>query len=92
MEATAVHTRAFHLMWSPPPLEDQNGLIFIYLINISVLESGDHFQLVSNTTSLVIEDLHPYYTYSCIVAAFTVAMGPFTEVYTIQLPQDGMFK
>ena len=78
-------------MWSPPPLEEQNGIISIYLINISVFESGDHFQLASNTTSLVIEGLHPHYTYTCIVAAFTVAMGPFTEVYTIQLPEDGMF-
>ena len=91
MEAVSVNSRALSLTWSPPPPEDQNGIIRNYLVNISVVESGEHFhQLTSNATVLVIDELHPYYTYSCIVAALTVGTGPFTEVTTVQLPEDGM--
>ena len=91
MESNLVNSRALSLTWSPPPPEDQNGIIRNYLVNISVVESGEHFyQLTSNATVLVVDELHPYYTYSCIVAALTVGTGPFTEVTTVQLPEDGM--
>ena len=92
MEAVSVNSRALSLTWSPPPPEDQNGIIRNYLVNISVVESGEHFhQLTSNTTVLVVDELQPYYTYSCIVAALTVGTGPFTEASVVQLPEDGMF-
>ena len=92
MESNSVNSRALILTWSPPPPEDRNGIIRKYLINISAVESGEHFyQLTSNTTAVVVDGLHPYYTYSCIVAALTVGTGPFTEVSTVQLPEDGMF-
>ena len=92
MEASFVNSRALSLTWSPPPPEDQNGIIRNYLVNISVVESGEHFyQLTSNATVLVVDELHPYYTYGCIVAALTVGTGPFTEASIEQLPEDGTF-
>ena len=92
MEASSVNSRALSLTWSAPPPEDQNGIIKNYLVNICVVESGEYFhQLTSNATVLVVDGLHPYYTYSCIVAVLTVGTGPFTGASVVQLPEDGMF-
>ena len=32
--------------------------------------------------------LHPFYTYSLIIAAYTVELGPFSNGHSIQLPPD----
>ena len=35
--------------------------------------------------------LHPYYTYSITVAASTrIGIGPYTVMYFIRMPEDGM--
>ena len=39
---------------------------------------------------VIVDDLHPYYRYRCIVAAETVGLGPFSIAVTTQLPEDGM--
>ena len=47
-------------------------------------DTGRLFQLSSSTLQKVIVSLHPYYTYECIVAAFTVGLGPSSQSVTIQ--------
>ena len=91
IEVAAVDSETLLLAWSPLAQENQNGIIRGYVINISVIESGQQLQFTSNTTSLVIDDLHPHYTYNCIVAAITIGIGPFSEISRVQLPQDGTF-
>ena len=76
------------LSWTPPPYENQNGLIREYRINITEIETGRVFPFLSTVTSLSVSDLHPAYTYRCAVAAYTVGIGPST-VMSIQLPEDG---
>ena len=41
--------------------------------------------------SFVFNNLHPFYTYYCAVAAVTVSVGPFSNVTTVQTAQDGKF-
>lgn len=47
------------------------------------------FQKTSFGTSLTVSSLHPFFTYSFSVAAYTVDLGPFTEPAVLQMPQDG---
>lgn len=83
-------SRTLLLTWEPPPPEDQNGIILEYRINVTVSETGSRFQLTSDVASLRVSDLHPYYTYLCIITAVTiVGPGPFSQVFTVQMPQDG---
>ena len=65
-----------------------NGVNGSYHINSS--EAGSSFQLTSETTTLYISNLHPFYTYSLTVAAVTIGPGPYAQVPTVQMPEDGM--
>lgn len=62
------------------------------MIGISVQETTDHSQYstAGNSSFLTIEGLHPDYTYTYMVAAATgVGIGPFSEFYSIRMPEDG---
>ena len=74
--------------WSPPEADLQNGIIRHYTVKLEETETGIVTDYTSEEMSLSIEGLHPYYTYTCAVAAVTVASGP-TVMLTFQLPQDG---
>ena len=65
-------------------------MIRSYIINISVAETGSGFQQTSETTALYISNLHPFYTYNLTVAAVTIGQGPYGQVLTVQMPEDGM--
>ena len=39
----------------------------------------------------MLSDLHPFYTYSFLIAAVTIGPGPVGETFTIEMPQSGMF-
>ena len=38
---------------------------------------------------MVIENLHPLYTYRFSIAAQTVAVGPFSDPIVLQMPEAG---
>lgn len=57
---------------------------------MSAVETGEEFQLTSNTTSVNVTTLRPYTTYHCIIAASTsVGIGPFSTLVTLLTPEDG---
>ena len=77
------------LYWSPPPIEGQNGVILMYRINISEVESGRSFQYTTDISALYVSALHPYYTYDWAVSASTIiGYGPYTEVSTVVTLED----
>ena len=84
-----MNSRAISLSWSPPPASGTNGVIREYRINVTEVETQRVFTLTSTTTSIAIQSLHPYYTYSCVVSAYTVGYGPYTTVFNITTPEDG---
>ena len=80
----AINHMTIQLMWEPPPLYLQNGLITQYIINITERETGYTFQYTTSSMQIQISDLHPDYVYECRVSAVTIAEGPFTEVFAIR--------
>lgn len=56
-------------------------MIIRYVINVTVVGSGQTFLLNSTTTALNLITLEPYTTYICVIAAVTTAgIGPSTRV------------
>ena len=76
------------LTWDAPPYESQNGIISQYVIRILENDTGITTLFYSNTTTMTVNDLHPYYVYKCSVAAETIDIGPYTAVLTLQLDED----
>ena len=77
-------------MWDELPSEDENGIIRYYLVNVTETNTGYHYQTTSTTSDITLSNLHPYYTYSVTVAAYTIEEGPFSTPVTFTTLQDGM--
>ena len=77
------------LSWQPPSLENQNGIIIHYRVNITEMETGRLLLFTAVNTSLSVSGLHPFYTYNCTVAAVTVGLGPYSASVVVQTPEDG---
>lgn len=78
------------LNWNPPLPVHQNGNITAYIINASVVGSGETLQFFSDSTLLELDTLAPYTTYSFVIAASTsVGMGPFSTEVVIQTQEEG---
>ena len=75
LRAIDVTSTSIHLSWNPPQPDRQNGVIRHY--SVIIFAEGSYFKTekVSGTT-LLLQDLHPFYSYHFTVCAVTVALGP----------------
>jgi len=89
VEVTAIDSRTVFISWAPPPLEQRNGNIRKYWVNISEREMGKALYLVCAAVFVTAPSLHQFYTYNCTVAAFTVGEGPHSVEVTVRMPEDG---
>ena len=90
VEATA--PRTLYFSWEPPLLEQQNGVIIGYVVNIISDDIGMMFQIYSdsNATNISATLFTPYTVYRCAVAATTVpGTGPYSDEVLILTPEDG---
>ena len=88
--STSVTSTSFVLNWAPPAYELQNGVIVLYDIHVTEVETLLEANFTSSTTSLTLQSLHPAYTYQCIVAANTVVgQGPFSTAFSVTVNEDG---
>ena len=87
---SATSSSSIGISWSPPPAGDRNGVITQYRINITEVITGRVITLTSTTTSITARGLHPYYMYECVISAFTIGVGPYSQVIRITTPEDGM--
>lgn len=85
LDGFAIDHTSISLSWNPPPVHLQNGIITEYRINITERETGLVFQYTTTSTSIVIPSLHPDYIYDCIVAAFTVDLGPYSASFGVRV-------
>ena len=92
IEATT--SRTLYFTWEPPLLEQQNGVILGYTVNIVSNDNSTRFQLYSDdhATNLSATIFKPYTVYRCVVAAFTTpGTGPYSDEAVILTPEDGNF-
>ena len=84
-----VNSRTLKLTWNPPVEELQNGLIQQYVISIMTVETErvDSRTIDTSVHRLVVNNLHPFYTYNCSILAATVGNGPSAMAVT-RLPED----
>ena len=75
------------LTWDAPPYEMQNGHIRHYNVKITTVETGQVLEVTSNYTNVTVNGLLPFYNYTCIVSAETVADGPSSDEITFVLPE-----
>ncbi len=80
------------LDWSSPALEDVNGIIREYRINVTEVETGVLTQHTTDPsmTEIVVGPLHPFYVYHCTILAYTVEGGPSTTVISLRTAEDGI--
>ena len=73
-------------------LDQQNGDITQYGINITDVESGivSQYNTSGPITSHIVFELLSYNVYQYTVTAFTViGHGPYSPVYTVRMPSAG---
>ena len=87
----AVNSTTIQVTWAPPAPENQNGIITLYNINVTVSETKGDFVLNTSRTSLNVTGLHPHYTYIFAVTAVTIRPGPYSEPQAITTPEDCKF-
>ena len=80
---------SFLLSWDPPPVEDINGVIRNYMITVTEVETGRTFYVTTNITLLELNELHPFYMYTSIVAAQTIVLGPYSSSISVRLAEEG---
>ena len=67
----------------------QNGIIREYTVIINdVNTKSSQTVSVINKTNIIISDLKSFHTYSVLVSASTVGLGPFAEPVIIQMPES----
>ena len=86
---TAVNSTALQLSWNPPLASQQNGVIRSYDIQIVEIETLLQSLFTSNSTSFIVPQLHPYYSYDVAVSAVTVGAGPFSGSERVTTLEDG---
>lgn len=79
------------LSWSPPNPIHVNGIIDHYRIRVREVYTRREINLVAREDSIHVGPLHPYYVYTCQIAAFTIGLGPFSSPFSIQAGESGKF-
>lgn len=84
---------AIFISWAAPLMEEQNGIIQLYQIVLYELNTLHTFsyERTAQHNELLITSLHPFYNYSCTVAAQTVKLGPYSPIITVTTEEDGMY-
>ena len=86
----ALNPMSVLVSWQPPLPEHRNGIIVGYAVRMIGLHSDNNIDFpLTNETEMVVEGLHPFYTYTFSVAAFTVGLGPFSNAVSQVLPESG---
>ena len=90
LDVTSQSANSISLTWAPPQLEEQNGVITRYTVNVTNVNTGESVLLYTTETSITVQQLTPFTAYLCSVAAETsVGLGPYTLALTVTTNEDG---
>ena len=91
-EAVPESSTSMTMTWTPPAIENQNGIITGYVINMTAMNTQETFQLIvtNNTLYIHVDSLVPFTTYVCVIAAHTsVGLGPYSTAVFVTTHEDG---
>ena len=89
--AVALSSRSIRLAWGAPPVEDQNGVITGYVVNVTELGTEEMTVVSTESLNVILYSLTPFTTYSSLVTAQTVAgSGPATHLLSVTTPEEGI--
>ena len=80
---------SIRLRWNPPPEEHHNGVVRSYRVNVTEVETGRKLRYSTESTEIVIRNLHPFYLYNCTVTAVTVDEGPYSAIIGARTEEAG---
>ena len=82
VQGVAISSTSIRLTWEPPEPGDRNGVIQAYNITITEVLTGRtmYFQEGGMDYILIVNSLHPYYTYQCGISAKTIGPGPAADI------------
>jgi len=83
-----VTAESARLVWSPPIPGSENGIIRGYHINLTEINTTRQWEFFSVNTELLLDFLHPHYTYQCMIAAVTIKVGPFTPAFNFTTSEE----
>ena len=90
VSASIISSDKVMLRWEAPNEPDRNGIIISYLVNITLINAGLSFTRNFTNTSLTLNNLRPFTSYICHVAARTeVGLGPFSTSISFLTDQAG---
>ncbi len=86
-----INSTHIYLNWNPPHIDEINGILRQYKINVVEDSTGIGFQYTTeaSTTEITLGPFHPDYRYHCTVTAYTVKEGPHTNILAIRTLEDG---
>ncbi len=88
--ATAISPYIIFLTWEPLKPEDHNGVLTGYIINATVVNTGEMFSISTEATNYSLDTLSPHTTYAFYIAATTaVGNGPSSHEATAITHEDG---
>ena len=90
LQVLSVTSTNVTLSWVPPSLQQQNGVIRNYTVNICHPKTDNCWSELSGNTQYTVSELHPFYTYLINVAATTIDSGPPTGYKSVTCLEDGM--
>ena len=77
--------------WSPPPVDDQNGVVVYYSLTIEDLQFNARIEVINSTNSTYyLTGLNEFNEYRCRIAAATIkGLGPYSQAHNFTTYQDG---
>lgn len=88
MQGHAVNLTTIFLSWQPPLTQHRNGIIRYYHIEVIDYYTHNGYRHYSYDMFLLVGNLQPDSTYSCMITAYTVGMGPTSEPVLVHTHHD----
>lgn len=86
---TAESSSVIIFSWNDPPALNLNGNLRYFRAIVTEIPTGRNWSLIAVESHITLASLHPYYNYSCKVAAYTIGLGPYSKPFYAITKEEG---